>query len=363
MSQEISPGEIKELFPLARVDDLLAGFYVKQDGVVNPVDATQSIARGARMKGATIVEGVAVTGVHKQNGRVTGVKTTQGDIQAEYVVNCAGMWARQLGELSGVNIPNQAAEHYYLITEQIKDLPPDMPILEDPSHYGYYREEVGGLMVGLFEPVCAPWHVDGIPETFSFGEITPDWDRMGPFVEKAMSRVPITLEAGIKKFFCGPESFTPDLSPIVGEAPELKNYFVAAGLNSIGIIIGGGLGRLLAHLDRRRPARCGYHRLQHRPAAPLPEHARVPQGKDRRDAGHDLPMPLSRSRRSRPPGGRSGRPSMTGWPPTAHSSGRRAAGKGRTGMRRRARKRSSRRTHLGAGKLVPLLGSGAQGRP
>jgi 4-methylaminobutanoate oxidase (formaldehyde-forming) len=244
--EEISPGEIKELFPLARVDDLLAGFYVKADGVVNPVDATQALARGARMKGATIVEGVAVTGIHKQNGHVTGVKTTLGDIQAEVVVNCAGMWARQLGELSGVNIPNQAAEHYYLITDQIKDLPPGMPILEDPSHYGYYREEVGGLMVGLFEPVCAPWHVDGIPDTFSFGEITPDWDRMGPFVEKAMSRVPITLEAGIKKFFCGPESFTPDLAPIVGEAPELKNYFVAAGLNSIGMIIGGGLGRLLA---------------------------------------------------------------------------------------------------------------------
>jgi len=205
--QEISPNEIKELFPLARVDDLLAGFYIKDDGRVNPVDATQSIAKGARMKGA----------------------------------------ARQLGDISGVNIPLQAAEHYYVITEQIKDLPPNMPILEDPSHHGYYREEVGGIMVGLFEPVCAPWHVDGIPNTFSFGEITPDWDRMGPFVEKAMSRVPITLESGIKKFFCGPESFTPDFAPIVGEAPEVKNYFVAAGLNSIGIIIGGGLGRLMAH--------------------------------------------------------------------------------------------------------------------
>ncbi len=245
--QEISPNEIKELFPLAEVDDLLAGFYVKDDGRVNPVDATIAIAKGARMKGARIIEGVTATGIYKKNGHVTGVKTLQGDIQAEYVVNCAGMWARQLGDISGVNIPNQAAEHYYVITEQIKDLPPNMPILEDPSHYGYYREEVGGIMVGLFEPVCAPWHVDGIPNTFSFGEITPDWDRMGPFVEKAMSRVPITLESGIKTFFCGPESFTADFAPIVGEAPEVKNYFVAAGLNSIGIIIGGGLGRLMAY--------------------------------------------------------------------------------------------------------------------
>jgi len=245
--QEISPKEIKELFPLARVDDLLAGFYMKDDGRVNPIDATIALARGAQQHGATIIEGVPVSGITKKNGVVTGVTTSQGNIEAEYVVNCAGMWARQLGELAGVNIPNQAAEHYYLITEEIKDLPPNMPILEDPSHYGYYREEVGGLMVGLFEPDCAPWKIHGIPNDFSFGEIKPDWERMTPFLEKAMSRVPITLEIGVKKFFCGPESFTADLKPIIGEAPELRNYFVAAGLNSIGIITGPGLGRVMAH--------------------------------------------------------------------------------------------------------------------
>jgi glycine cleavage system aminomethyltransferase T/glycine/D-amino acid oxidase-like deaminating enzyme len=245
--QEISPAEIKELFPLARVDDLLAGFYVKDDGRVNPVDATISLARGAQQQGAKIVEGVSVTGIIEKCGAVEGVKTSQGDIKTNYVVNCAGMWARQLGEKSGINIPNQAAEHYYLITEELKDLPPDMPILEDPSHYGYYRDEVGGIMVGLFEPVCAPWNINGIPNDFSFGEINPDWDRMTPFLEKAMSRVPITMEVGIKKFFCGPESFTPDLKPIIGEAPEMQNYFVAAGLNSIGILTAGGLGRIIAH--------------------------------------------------------------------------------------------------------------------
>ena len=244
---EISPQEIKDLFPLARVDDLKAGFYVKEDGRVNPVDVTMALARGARQQGATILEGVAATGILKKNGAVAGVRTNYGDIQAEYVVNCAGMWARQFGEMAGVNIPNQAAEHYYLITEELKDLPPDMPVLEDPSHYGYYREEVGGLMVGLFEPVCAPWNINRIPNDFSFGEIPPDWERMTPFLEKAMSRVPITLELGIKKFFCGPESFTPDLKPIIGEAPELRNYFVAAGLNSIGILTGGGVGRMMAH--------------------------------------------------------------------------------------------------------------------
>jgi 4-methylaminobutanoate oxidase (formaldehyde-forming) len=244
---EISPEEIKDLFPLARVDDLLAGFYVKEDGRVNPVDATMALAKGARNQGVNIIEGVASTGIIKKNGVVTGVKTINGDIRADVVVNCAGMWARQIGDVAGINIPNQAAEHYYLITEEIDDIPKNMPVLEDPSHYGYYREEVGGLMIGLFEPKCAPWKIKQVPETFSFGEIEPDWDRMGPFLEKAMSRVPITKEIGIKKFFCGPESFTPDLQAIIGEAPELKNYFVTAGLNSVGIIMGPGLGRMMAH--------------------------------------------------------------------------------------------------------------------
>jgi glycine/D-amino acid oxidase-like deaminating enzyme len=244
---EISPGQVKELFPLAKVDDILAGFYVKEDGQANPVDITMALAKGARMQGVTILEGVAATGVTKKNGAVSGVVTAQGTIECEYVVNCAGMWARQLGAKSGVNIPLQAAEHYYLITDKIPGLTSSFPVLEDPGSYGYFREEVGGLMVGLFEPICAPWKVGGIPEDFSFGELSPDWDRMGQYVEKAMQRVPVSLEVGVRKFFCGPESFTPDLAPVVGEAPELKNYFVAAGLNSIGILTGGGLGRVLAH--------------------------------------------------------------------------------------------------------------------
>ena len=243
---EITPREIAERFPLAETSDLLAGFYVPQDGRVNPVDATMSLAKGARMQGVSIIEGVSVEQVLTKGSRVTGVRTSEGDIECEYVVNCAGMWARQLGERNGVVIPLQAAEHYYLITEPIDGVDPAWPVLEDPSRHGYYREEGGGLMVGLFEPVCAPWNVDAIPSDFSFGEITPDWDRMGPYVERAMSRVPITLEAGIRTFFCGPESFTPDLAPIVGEAPGLDNYFVAAGMNSVGILTGGGMGRIVA---------------------------------------------------------------------------------------------------------------------
>ena len=244
---EISAAEVRTLFPLARTDDVLAGFYVKEDGRANPVDVTMALAKGARLAGATIVEGVRVTGVTQRSGTVTGVTTTAGDIEAEFVVNCAGMWARQLGEQAGVAIQLHAAEHYYLITENIAGLPTTLPVIEDPASFGYFREETGGLMIGLFETVCAPWRVEGVPEDFSFGELPPDWERMGPYVEAAMKRVPISLETGVRTFFCGPESFTPDLAPIVGEAPELRNYFVAAGLNSIGILTGGGLGRILAH--------------------------------------------------------------------------------------------------------------------
>ncbi len=244
---EISAAEVADMFPLARTDDILAGFYVAEDGMANPVDATMSLAKGARMQGVKIIEGVPVSGITRHAGAVTGVRTPFGDIEAEYVVNCAGMWARQLGAEAGVNIPLQAAEHYYLITEQIPGLTGTFPVLEDPASFGYFREEVGGGRVGRVETGGGPGDLGGVPGDFSFGEIEPDYERMAPYVEKAMARVPVTIEAGVKKFFCGPESFTPDLQPVVGEAPELKNYFVAAGLNSIGILTGGGLGRVMAH--------------------------------------------------------------------------------------------------------------------
>ncbi len=244
---EISAREVGELFPLARTDDVLAGFYVAEDGRANPVDVTMALAKGARLAGATVLESLPVLDVLTAHGAVTGVRTPYGDIEAEYVVNCAGMWARQLGEKSGVSIPLQAAEHYYLITEPVDGVDGSLPVLEDPASFGYFREEGGGLMLGLFETVCAPWKVGGVPEDFSFGELPPDWDRMTPYLEAAMSRIPVSMEAGVRKFFCGPESFTPDLAPVVGEAPEVRNYFVAAGLNSIGILTGGGLGRAMAH--------------------------------------------------------------------------------------------------------------------
>ncbi len=249
--EEISPTEIASLFPLACTDDLLAGFYVAGDGRANPVDVTMSLVKGARQLGVTIVEGVTVLDVTTTGPptrrAVAGVRTDRGDIECDVVVNCAGMWARQLAQRNDVTVALQAAEHYYLITDAIEGLTRDTPVLEDPSSFGYYREEGGGLMIGLFETECAPWQVNAIPDSFSFAELPPDWDRMGPYVEAAMRRVPASQRAGVRKFFCGPESFTPDLQPVVGEAPEIKNYFVCAGLNSIGILTGGGLGRVMAH--------------------------------------------------------------------------------------------------------------------
>jgi glycine cleavage system aminomethyltransferase T/glycine/D-amino acid oxidase-like deaminating enzyme len=244
---EISAREVGDLFPLARTDDILAGFYVKEDGRVDPVDVTMALAKGAKMQGATIVEGVAVTGVKKVRGAVTGVTTTHGDIACDVVVNCCGAWGRQVAASSGVNVPLQAAEHYYLLTDEMPQVKKDWPVLEDPGSYGYFREEGGGLMIGLFEPECAPWKIEGVPEDFAFGEIRPDWDRMAGYIETAMRRVPASMDVGVKKLFCGPESFTPDLKPCLGESPEVKGYFVAAGLNSIGILTGGGVGRAMAH--------------------------------------------------------------------------------------------------------------------
>jgi heterotetrameric sarcosine oxidase gamma subunit len=244
--QEISPAEVKKLWPLADTSDVLAGFYTPEDGRANPVDVTMALAKGAKMGGVKIFEDTEVIGIKKEKGCVTGVITNKGEIKVEIVVNCAGLWGRQLGKLAGVNVPLQAAEHYYLLTQPIEGVHPDLPIIEDFERYSYFREEVGGLLVGFFEPVAAPWGLDGIPKDFSFGELNPDWDRMMPYVEIAMERVPTLKEAGIHKFFCGPESFTPDGGPLLGEAPELKNFFVAAGLNSLGILQSGGVGKIMA---------------------------------------------------------------------------------------------------------------------
>jgi glycine cleavage system aminomethyltransferase T/glycine/D-amino acid oxidase-like deaminating enzyme len=245
-NQELSAAEFARFWPAAKTDDVLAAFYVPDEGRVNPADLTQAYARGARMRGARIIEGVTVTGVTQARGFVTGVETDRGTIRAEYVVNAAGMWGREVGEMAGVSVPLQAAEHYYLITDTVDWAHPDLPIVEDPDRYGYYREEGGGILVGLFEPKAAAWSLDKVPRDVAFATLPPDWDRVGPYLDEAMGRFPSLREAGIRTMFCGPESFTPDMMPQLGEAPELRNFFVAAGLNSLGILFSGGIGSLTA---------------------------------------------------------------------------------------------------------------------
>lgn len=244
--EEISPAEVAALWPQVDASDVMAGFFTANEGRADPANVTMSLAKGARMGGARVLEGTRVTGITQKDGRVTGVVTDRGTIEAEYVVNCAGMWAREIGAMAGVSVPLQACEHAYLITEPFEGVSRDLPIFEDPDRFAYYREEVGGLMVGLFEPVAAPWSLDAIPDGFSFGEIPSNWDRLAPFLEYAMEILPDLKNVGIRKLFTGPESFTPDNGFLMGEAPELINFFVAAGFNSLGILTGGGAGSIIA---------------------------------------------------------------------------------------------------------------------
>ena len=244
--EEISGKEVADLWPHIDATDIIAGFYTANEGRADPYNVAMSLAKGARSGGVRIIEGSLVTGIAQKAGRVTGVVTDAGTIDAEFVVNCAGMWARQGGALAGVSVPLQAIEHAYLITERFDGVSPDLPIFEDPDRFAYYREETGGLMVGLFEPVAAPWSIERIPDDFSFGEIPSDFDRLAPFIEYAMEILPGLEDVGVRKLFTGPESFTPDNGFLMGEAPELDNFFVAAGFNSLGILTGGGAGSIMA---------------------------------------------------------------------------------------------------------------------
>lgn len=243
-NHEVTAGQIKEMWPLLDVGDVVAGFHFPRDGRVNPTDVTQALAKGARMRGARIFEHIEVTGIVIENGAATGVETESGTIRADVVVNCAGMWAREVGRMAGVDVPLQAAEHYYLVSETIAGVHRDLPIICDRDCA--MREEGGGkVMLGFLQPDGKPWALDGIPQGFEFGEIQPDWERMEPHIHKAMARLPALYDSGIKLFFCGPESFTPDHNYLMGQAPNLKN-FVAAGFNSLGILSGGGVGYVMA---------------------------------------------------------------------------------------------------------------------
>ena len=247
---EISPREVGERAPGLRTDDLQGGIWIPGDGKANPADLTMSLAKGARQKGVRIVEGAQVVGVEQTGGRVSALRWlkegAERHTQCELVVNCAGQWARQFGALAGVNVPLYSAEHFYIVTGKIEGIHPMWPVVRDPDGFIYYKEEVGGLLMGGFEPVAKPWKVDPIPSTFQFQLLDEDWDQFEILMQNALLRTPCLEKAEIKMLLNGPESFTPDGNFILGRAPGLHNYFVCAGFNSAGIANSGGAGRLMA---------------------------------------------------------------------------------------------------------------------
>ncbi len=247
--EEIAPDEVKARYPHINIDGVTAGVYLPKDGQGDPANIALALAKGARLNGASVLEGVAVTAIHKQNERVTGVswKSAEGEgrIDADVVVNCAGMWAHGLGRMAGVAVPLQACEHFYIVTENIPDLT-QLPVLRVPDECAYYKEDAGKMLLGAFEPVAKPWGMGGIPEDFCFDQLQEDFDHFEPILEMAVNRMPMLAEAGIHTFFNGPESFTPDDAYHLGEAPNLRGFFVCAGFNSVGIQSAGGAGMALA---------------------------------------------------------------------------------------------------------------------
>jgi sarcosine dehydrogenase len=242
----VSAKQAGERYPLMRTDDLVSAVWIPGDGKANPADITQALARGARAAGAGIHEGVTVTGVKVERGRVVGVETSEGAVATEILVNCAGMWARELGRMSGVTVPLHACEHMYIVTNPIEGVTPDLPVMRDADGHIYFKEEVSGLLMGGFDPWAKPWGMDGIPKGFSFGTLPEDWGKFEPLMRHAIERVPALESAQVRLLMNGPESFTPDNYFILGEAPEVRRYYIGAGFCSGGIAAAGGAGRALA---------------------------------------------------------------------------------------------------------------------
>jgi glycine cleavage system T protein len=244
--QVLSPGAAKERWPLLATEDLVGAVFLPKDGQTNPVDTTQALARGARQAGVRIVEDAKVMAIRSAHGRVTGVATPQGEVRADAVVNCAGMWAREVGGWADVSVPLHAAEHFYIVTQPIPGLASGLPILRDADACSYFKEDTGKLLVGWFEPRAKPWAEGGIRADFAFDQLPADLGHIEPLFASAMRRVPVLESAGVQVFFNGPESFTPDDRYLLGEVPEMRGLYVAAGFNSIGIQSAGGAGKVLA---------------------------------------------------------------------------------------------------------------------
>ncbi len=249
-AEPISPEEVKKRYEHINIDGVVGGVYLPLDGQGDPANIAHALAKGARLKGAVVSEGTRVTAINKAGRRATGVEWENeagetGTIEAEHVVNCGGMWAHEIARMVNVNVPLHACEHFYIVTESIEGLT-QMPVLRVPDECAYYKEDAGKMLLGAFEPVSKPWAMDGIPHDFEFDQLPEDFDHFEPILEAAVERLPMLAEAGIHTFFNGPESFTPDDAYHLGLAPEMDNFWVAAGFNSIGIQSAGGAGSALA---------------------------------------------------------------------------------------------------------------------
>lgn len=249
--EEIGNDRVRDLYPHISLEGIKGAVYLPKDGQGDPANIALALAKGARQRGALIKERTRVTSLSKKGRMVTGVAwqsddgSESGHIECDMVVNCGGMWGREVGKMAGANVPLQACEHFYIVTETIDNLT-QLPVLRVPDECAYYKEDAGKILLGAFEPEAKPWAVDGIPKDFEFDQLPEDFDHFEPILERAVERVPLLAEAGIHTFFNGPESFTPDDAYHLGLAPELDNFWVAAGFNSIGIQSAGGAGMALA---------------------------------------------------------------------------------------------------------------------
>ena len=244
----LNPSEVKDKYPGINNSDLEGGIFMPGDGQADPVGVTNLLAKAARKEGVKIFEKSPVEKILKKNGRVSGVVVNGQTIECEYIVLATGMWSRQIGEKHGISIPLYPAEHFYVLTEPIKDLPSILPTLRDFDDCLYLKEDAGKILIGIFETKSIPaFQKDNkVPENFSYGEFPENFDHFQPYLEAAMKRMPVLGEVGLRKFFSCPESFTPDTNTLLGEIPDFKNLFVCAGLNSIGIGSGGGVGKVTA---------------------------------------------------------------------------------------------------------------------
>ena len=359
----LTPEAAREHYPLMDVDDLVGAIWLPDDGKANPTDLTLALAKGARQRGARVVEHVRVTEVLVEGGGVIGVQTDHGDIGAEIVVNCAGQWANDLAARIGVTVPLHSAEHFYVVTDQIEGVHRDLPILRDPDGYTYFKEEVGGLVVGGFEPEAKPWvSPDQIPHPFEFQLLEEDWDHFAILMDSALERVPALRETGIRKFYNGPESFTPDNQFILGEAPSVQGLLrrrrVQLGRHRDGRRGGAGPGRV----DHRGRADQRPGRRRHPALRPVQRQPPLAPGPGRRGARACTTRSRGRTGSSRPPD-RSAAPRCTSDWPTANAGFGSKMGWERANYFAPAGAGSGDRVLLGPSELVPVGGGRAARHP